>query len=147
VAIYTAHIGYRKHPPTSDGLLNTRAVRRGPWGWVVLVNSDHSSRHDRNANTPAVGTVVRIGQENTRGTQRVPKRGISGAVIHVVALNALVHQAIAAANNGLATTGKVVSKTKARPEIPPCIVGQPSGDSILASNAHPVQVERIAAQR
>ena len=67
-------------------------------------------------------------------------------VVHVVALNALVHDAEAAAHDRLAAAGQVIGEAEARTEVRPVIVHQALGNAVLSGDADAVQVERNAGE-
>src|SRR5207249_1522081 len=62
------------------------------------------------------------------------ERNIGTGIVHVVALDALVHDAKAAANNGLAPAVEVVGKAEARTEGSPVVIHQAFGHAVLAGN-------------
>src|SRR5206468_8791095 len=70
------------------------------------------------------------------------ERNIGTGIVHVVALDALVHDAKAAANNGLAPAVEVVGKAEARTEGSPVVIHQAFGHAVLAGNPDAIQVER-----
>src|SRR5882757_1250437 len=63
-------------------------------------------------------------------------------IVHVVALNALVHQAETATNNGLASAGDVIGESDTRTERSPVIVHQAFWYAILTGNTNSVEVKR-----
>src|SRR5208282_5011119 len=78
------------------------------------------------------------------------ERSIGTGVVHVVALNALVHDAESAADDGLATAGEVISKAKAWTEGRPMIVHKALRDTETAvavtRDADSVQIDRNASE-
>ena len=72
---------------------------------------------------------------------------VRAGVVHVVALDALVHHAEAAADNGLAAAGKVIGKADARTKRCPLIIHQTLGNSgRLTRDADTVQIELSASR-
>src|SRR5712691_4944537 len=67
---------------------------------------------------------------------------IGTGVVHVVALNALVHGPEAAADHGLAAARHVIRKTYARTERRPVVVHEPLRNAIFFRNADPIQIQR-----
>ena len=128
-------------------MLNTHAELRNPRCRIFLVNPDDSGGNDWNGDSAVAPGSVRVGEQNVACPQGVPKRGIGSTVVHVVALNAFVHDAIATANYGFATAGQVVGKPETRPEVRPGIIGKSFGNSVLASDTYPVEVELVTLQR
>src|SRR5580704_12095746 len=72
------------------------------------------------------------------------ERDVGSGVVHVVALNALIHDAEAATDDGLASTRQVVGKTQSGTKRRPVIAHQALGNSVLARDADSVQVQRNA---
>src|SRR5438128_871924 len=67
-------------------------------------------------------------------------------IVHVVALNALVHDGESAANDRLAATGQVVCKAEMRTEGRPVVVHQALGYSVLPRSPDSVQVQGNASE-
>ena len=74
------------------------------------------------------------------------ERNVRPGIVHVVALNAFVHDAEAAANNRLAAAGQVIGEAEARTEVGPVIVHQTLGYAVLLGDADAVQVQRNASE-
>ena len=62
-------------------------------------------------------------------------------VVHVVALNALVHDAEPATDNSLAAAAHVVGKSETRTKCCPVIVDQAFGHAVLARDTDAVEIE------
>ena len=74
------------------------------------------------------------------------ERNVRAGVVHVVALNALVHDAEAAANDRLAVAGQVIGKAETRTKVRPVIVHEALRNAVLFGDADAVQVERNAGE-
>ena len=105
------------------------------------------------------GGIDRLGCNRPRGQQhaRVFKRYavigyvetegyIGPGVVHVVALNAFIHDAESAAHHGLAGSRDVVGKSDARAERQPVVVDKALRHVILFGDANAIEVERNAGQ-
>src|SRR5580693_4244543 len=71
---------------------------------------------------------------------------VSTGVVHVVALDAFVHDAESAADNGFAASRDVIRKAKARTKSGPMVVHEALRYTVLARNADAVQIERHASE-
>ena len=69
------------------------------------------------------------------------ERNVRTGVVHVVALNALVHHAEAAADHRLAAARHVIGKTKTRTKGRPVVVHEPLRNTIFFRNADTIQVQ------
>ena len=69
------------------------------------------------------------------------KRDVGTGVVHIVALDSFVHDSETAPQNGLASTADIIGETDARSEISPIVLNQTGGNSVLAGDANPVQIE------
>ena len=86
-----------------------------------------------------VGSDKRDVVEGKRSAERL----VRTSVVHVVALNALVHNAESAADHGCAGTGQVIGKTDTRTESRPVIRHQALRNSVLPGDTEAVHVELI----
>src|SRR4029077_6568065 len=77
---------------------------------------------------------------------RCAEWNIGTGVVHVVALNALVHGAESAADDRLALARQVIGKAQTRTEGSPVVIHQTFWNSILARDANAVQIELLACQ-
>src|SRR4029077_6679231 len=66
--------------------------------------------------------------------------------VHVVALDAFVHDAEAAADHGLAIASYIVGKSKTRSEVQPRIVHTPFRNSAYVADANSIQIELLTCQ-
>src|SRR5213082_188365 len=99
-----------------------------------------------NLDLPRIGyTAGQIGcrarQGNVVEINAGGERNRAGVVVDVIALDALVHQAVTATNDGLAIAVQVVSKANARPEVLPGVIHAALGNS-LAAGSDAIGVEK-----
>src|SRR5580700_5331259 len=107
--------------------------------------------------------IRRVDRQNTGGAgcQREPgivklhrsrcidlqaEGNVGSGVVHVVALNALVHDAKAATNDALPVAAEVVGETDTRTEVSPVVVHQALWNTVLLGNSNTVEVERNASE-
>src|SRR6185437_11442934 len=92
---------------------------------LIVVNGKTSDVRsiDRTASCSAAGKCdARVRQRYAVEGDAQTERDVGAGVVHVVALDALVHCAEAAANHGLAAASQVIGKADARTEGGPVIV-------------------------
>src|SRR5690348_2911507 len=97
-----ADVRHRQHSPVRHLLLNSEAVLRDARRWIVFADPGHRGGYDRNRNSSALPGGVRVGEQDVVGIQAVSVWRIRGAVVHIVALNAFVHEAESTADHGFA---------------------------------------------
>src|ERR1700730_2416385 len=71
---------------------------------------------------------------------------IGAGIVHVIALDALIHDAKPATDNGFAAARKVISEPEARSEGCPVIIDQTLRNTVFLGNTDSVQVERNARE-
>ena len=110
--------------------------------FVVVAGHASDARHnDRHSKCAAGGKAgVRIGQGHIVEIDCGTERHIGASVIHVVALNALIHHAEATTDNSFAGTAEVISKADAGTEVRPVIVNEALRYAVLAGYADTVEV-------
>jgi hypothetical protein len=145
-----ADVGQAQNRSGSQSLLNAdtvlgarrRLVSKGNAG-----NADGKNRQIRRAYRAAGAKVeTRIGERNVGQRGAGIKGSVRGPVVHIVALNAVVHDAKSAADDRLALAREVIGKTDAWPEGRPVVVGQTLGDSVLTSDPDAVFIELQSRQ-
>src|SRR5579872_386826 len=81
-----------------------------------------------------------------RGVQLEAERDVRTGVVHVVALDAFVHDTEAATNNRLAASTQIIGEPEPRTKVCPVIVHEALRYAVLSGNADAIQVERNASQ-
>ena len=66
--------------------------------------------------------------------------------VHVVALDAFVHDAVAAADHGLAIASYVIGKSKTRSEVRPRIVHTPFRNPANVADANSIEIELLTCK-
>src|SRR6266567_1648238 len=138
-----------EHCPGSERVLDADAVlvRHRQ---LVLVDGQTGDAGDRNRSDGRLtvlqertGVIQRYITEVNGGTERNVRAG----VIHIVALDTLVHHAETAAQNRLTGARQIVGKSEPRTKRCPLGIDQPLGNaSCGARNADTVQVELVAGK-
>src|SRR5262244_2582109 len=132
-------------------MLNASAVLSAGW-WLVVINRKATGvevcRLDRLEGGCGTGLKqsTRILQCHAAHAGIQTEWNVRTGIVHVIALNAFVHDAKSAANDCLATTGQVVSKAEPRTEGRPVVVHESPGYAVLSSDADSVQVQRNTRQ-
>src|SRR5580704_12707039 len=99
-----------------------------------------------NCSRPSLQCDAWVVHRDAVETHLQAERDVRTGVVHVVALNALIHDAESAADNGLAGSSDVIGEPDARTESSPVVVDQALGNAVLAGDANSVQVERNAGE-
>src|SRR4051812_40049500 len=108
MAVLISDISYRQHRLRAQRSLNTDAVLIADRQFVLLgVQPGDVSDRNRGYECSAGYAAVRIRQENAAAIERDrrTKRNVGTGVVHVVALNALVHGADPATDDRPALPG------------------------------------------
>jgi len=146
-AVCVAHIGRGQHglrtervlyaeaPLIAGRLFVSASVQAGDIGWVNRKDS-LIARRQRNRRIIELDWGRRVDLQ--------AERDVRAGVVHVIALNALIHHAETAADNGLAGAAQVVGKTDTRTEVRPVVVDQALRYAVLARDANAVQVELLS---
>src|SRR5258707_264204 len=148
-AIGIADIGDGHHSLSAEGVLYAKAPLVTGRQFVRFpVQTGDAVRFDRQSSGCArfQGEPGIIHFDWPGSTDLQAERNVRAGVVHVVTLNALVHDAATAANNGLATAGDVISEPDTRTERSPVIVYQALWYAVLAGNTNSVQIERNASE-
>ena len=145
MAALIADVANRQHRLSGNGVLHANAVLVANRQFVIV-----------HGQPGKVGSVNRqccgctrgeskawVSHLNVSGIDLQAKGNIGTGVVHVVALNALVHDAESAADNSLAPASQIVGKAKTRTEGRPVIVHQTLWNAVLAGYANAVQVELL----
>ena len=146
MAVLVSDVGNREDRLSIQRALDTDAILVACRELVIV----HRQAGDvRGVDGPArCGTAcegnTRVDKLNAVQSDAQAERNIGAGVVHVVALNALVHHAEAAADNSLASAGEVVGKSYARTKGCPVIVDQALRNAVLPGDADSIQVERDA---
>ena len=127
MAALAAYVRNRQHGGGAQCLLNAKAELVNSGLFVIVgVNAGYVQWQNRKAGCAHRRTVgdiharIRKGDVVQVGLQ--VERRIHSAVIHVITLDAFVHDSETAAENRLALTGEVISKSDTRSEIGPMVV-------------------------
>src|SRR5208283_144000 len=146
VSVLGSHIGNRQHR-LAEGLLHTEAELRASRRLIVIYVKpldvvDRNGRRPGTAKDLAWAIVEKYVLEVGAGRQG----NGSGVVVHVIALDAFVHDAVATANDGLAVAVQIVGKANARLEVQPGIVNTAPGSTVLSAGRNAIDVELLARQ-
>src|SRR5262249_30246835 len=98
--------------------------------------------NDRNADGAATNQPRRTIQEDIVHSRRRTEGYVAASVVHVVALNAVIRHAEAAANHGLACTAHVIGKPNTRSKSTPMILDKPLGGPACAVNPKSIGIEQ-----
>ena len=151
MAILAANVGQGEHRPRSQCLLDASAELVTYRQFVIVgVDAGDSCRQNRQGCRGDGAAVLkvesRIGEGNVIQRRVHVARRVDGAVVHIVALNALVHGAKSTADYGFALAGQVIGESDAGAESSPVIVDQAGRNPVLAADANAVRVELHARQ-
>src|SRR5579859_912521 len=148
MATHVAHIIHSEHCLRAKSVLHANAPLVADGEFVIVYGQagDAGGVNRLNHRVSRGERYARVEHLNARVIYLEAKGAIWTGVVHVVALNALVHDAEAAADHGLASAGEVISKAQARTESGPVVVNQALGDAVLARNANAFQIERNASK-
>src|SRR5579859_5015829 len=146
MAVGVANVRHREDGLRAESMLNAQAVLAAGRQLVVgAINAGKARSVDwPNGLSAGFGRNTRIRQLCVVQSDAQAKGNVRAGVVHVVALNALVHEAKTAANDGLAVSGEVIGKAKTRTESCPVVIHQALGNAILSRDADTVQVKRYA---
>src|ERR1019366_7166584 len=149
VPVLVADISYGQYGFLPQRLLHAKAVL-GAGGQLVISPAqardggrDNRQCWERHAGR-SLGLWIR--QKNVVEGDAGAERNVRAGVVHVVALNAFVHQAKSAADYGLALAGDVIGKSNARTESGPVVVHQTLRDPIQTVDTHAVRIQRNRCQ-
>src|SRR5262249_39584180 len=95
---------------------------------------------------PISDVKPRIRQRNAVESGLQITRGIGGAIVHVVALNTLIHGGKSTADDCLAAASQVIGKTKAWPPIVPVVIYETFRNPVLATDPDSILVELNAGK-
>ena len=145
MAVLAANIGHGQHR-LSDGLLDAQAeLRASRRSIVILVQASDVIDRDRIAGIvkPVWRLVLGSDRDTLLKFDARRKRNSSRVVVHVVALDALVHDAVAAPDHGLAIASYIIGKSKTRSEVRPRIVHAPFRNPANVADADSIQIELL----
>src|SRR5271170_2051028 len=148
MATLVAHIIRRQHRLRVQSVLHADAVlvAYGKFVIVYVQAGDARRVNGKNDGGSRGESYTRVVHFHARVIDLEAKGNVRTGVVHVVALNALVHDAESAAYNSLARPCEVISKAQPRTESGPVVVNQALRNAVLARNANAVQIERNASK-
>src|SRR5438874_716075 len=139
-----ANVHYGQHCPGSELVLNAGAVLVGD-GQLVMIHGqagDVGNGDRSNGLCTVLHERLRVIQRHVAEANVGAERDVRTSVIHVVALDALVHRAEPAAHNRLAGAGQVVGESEPRAKRRPLRIHQTLWNARrLSGNADAVQVK------
>src|SRR5207249_9008781 len=122
VAVLIAYVRGRQNVLGTERMLNAEAVLRAARRLVVIDGQASDVRRfnrlERGRSTGRKQDVRILQLDVVQGYVQT-ERDVWTGIVHVVALNAFVHNGESATNDRLATTGQVVSKAKPGTEVRP----------------------------
>src|SRR5207248_5118058 len=148
--VLVPHIGNGEDGISPNGLLNPKAVLVTGWHFVLTVEAHNGRNRDhtrgRNSSATCKSANVRIGEKNIVDVQINVERTVGRGIVHVVALNSLIHGAEAAAEHSRAMPGHVEGKSYSWLEGVPSVVHQTLRNSVLSLDTDAIQVGRNPLQ-
>ena len=127
-------------------MLNTEAPVHGARRRIVVLDAGQARWDtDEVPVAPVLMLVVRVREEHVRRSRLVGERRVQSGVVDVVALNALVEDANAAAENGLAASGQVIGKADARLPGEVAVLDVALRETIDAGFVNAVQIELLGS--
>src|SRR5277367_750828 len=148
MAALVANVSYRQHRLGSESALHAEAPLVAD-RWLVIANihaCDPSWVNRKSHRRTRRESDTRVSHRYEGGIDLEAERNIRTGVVHVVALNALVHDAESAADNRLAASREVPGKADARTKGIPMIVDEALRYAHLSRDADAVQIERNAGK-
>src|SRR5208337_3030765 len=141
-----AHISYRQYGVPPQLALNTYTVLvDGRQPIIACSQTCETAYRDRAHRCRARRQgKPRVRERYVSEAHALAEGYVAGGVVHVVALFALEHDAEAAAHDGLARAGEIISKADTRTESVPVVLDQPGGGAVLSDDANSIEVEHVA---
>src|SRR5579864_757058 len=149
MATLVADIADGKHGLGAQGALHSDAVLVAGGQFIVVnIQAGDIGRIDGPSRSRTRGKgQAGIGHLDAVQVNLQAKRNVGAGVVHVVALDALVHDAEAAADDGLAGAREVIGKAEARTESGPVVIDKTLGNAVLAGDADAVGVKEDTSAR
>src|SRR5579883_2884351 len=143
-----ADVADRQHGSRAQGVLNADAVLV-TGREIVIIHSqagDDSGVDGPSRRRACIESQARVGHFHSVEAALQAVRNVGTGVVHIVALDAFVHDTESATKDSLAATRQIIGKAEAGTEGGTVIIVEALRNAILTGNADAIKVERNAGE-